>query len=172
MDTKKKTNLLTICLGVCCAIMGLALIGAYAGAKDTHLKDVAQTPPQPTTITNNNYHVNSPAPVAETAPAVHELRPTSPASMMTNVAYVPQREPSPQTVFIQTSPEPMPQQKIIYVEQPRPEPVPDTTIVVYKPEVRQPVQKVVVIDERYERLKAEHEARMREWTSGPVVVVK
>jgi len=121
--------------------MGLALIGAYAGDKDTHLKDVAQTPPN---ITNNNYHIAAP---------------TNPA-------------PELPPMFVQTSPDPVPQQKIIYVEQPRPEPAPDTTIVVYKPEVRQPVQKVVVIDERYERLKAEHEARMREWTSGPVVVVR
>lgn len=162
METTKK-NLLTICLGICCAIMGLALIGAYAGAKDTHLKDVATTPPS---ITNNNYHVNSPAPTPE-LPPMPQVRPTTPA-VMSSVAYVPQ----PQTVYVQASPDPVPQQKIIYVEQPRPEPVPDTTIVVYKPEVRQPVQKVVVIDERYERLKAEHEARMKEWTSGPVVVVR
>lgn len=164
METTKKTNLLTICLGICCAIMGLALIGAYAGAKDTHLKDVAQTPPN---ITNNNYHVNSPAPTTPDLPPIPQMRPTTPA-VLSNVAYVPQ----PQTVYVQTSPDPVPQQKIIYVEQPRPEPVPDTTIVVYKPEVRQPVQKVVVIDERYERLKAEHEARMKEWTSGSVVVVR
>ena len=164
MESKKRPNVLSICLGICCAIMGLALIGAYAGAKDTHLKDVATTPPS---ITNNNYHIAAPTNPAPELPPLPQMRPTTPA-VMSNVAYVPQ----PQTVFVQASPDPVPQQKIIYVEQPRPEPVPDTTIVVYKPEIRQPVQKVVVIDERYERLKAEHEARMKEWTSGPVVVVR
>jgi len=172
MDEAKKTtatkksnpNLLAMCLGACCVLMGLALIGAYAG-KDTSLKGVAQTPPQPTTITNNNYHVNGqPTTQQPDLPQMPQVRPTTPVS---TVAY----QPQPQTVYVQASPEPVVQQKIVYVEQPRPDPVPDTTIVIYKPEIRQPVQRIVVVDERFERLKAEHEQRMREWTSGPVVVV-
>jgi hypothetical protein len=164
--TKSNPNLLAMCLGACCLLMGLALIGAFMGDKDTSLKSVATTPPQPTTITNNNYHVNGqPTTQMPDLPQMPQVRPTQ----VSTVAYAPQ--PQPQTVVIQASSEPVAQQKIIYVEQPRPEPVPDTTIVIYKPEVRQPVQKIVVIDERFERLKAEHEQRMREWTSGPVVVV-
>lgn len=74
------------------------------------------------------------------------------------------------TVVFQASSKPVRQQKITYIEQPRPDRTEDTTIVVYKPEVRQPVQKVIVVDERYERLKAEHEQRMREWHSNTVVI--
>ena len=86
-----------------------------------------------------------------------------------NVTYVPTNS-QPQTVVFQASSEPVQQQKITYIEQPRPDRTEDTTIVVYKPEVRQPVQKVIVVDERYERLKAEHEQRMREWHSNTVVI--
>lgn len=160
MGKNGESKWLSIGLGIICLFMGVALIGAYSGDKDTRLKDVPH-------ITNNNYHV-TPNVAADLIPAPHRSTPTS---LTVPVAYT-RHEPTPQTVMIQASPDPVPEQRIIYVEKPRPEPAPDTTIVVYKPEVRQPVHKVVVIDERYERLKAEHEARMREWTSGPVVVVK
>lgn len=112
-------NLLSICLGICCAFMVLMV------CKDGHLKDVGSN------ITN--YHFNNPA---TTKP---EVIPT----VVSNVTV-------PRSVY-ETAPEP------------------DTTIVLYKPEVRQPVSRVVVIDERYIRLKAEHEVRMRNWTSGLVV---
>lgn len=145
---KSNPNLLAMCLGACCVLLGLALIGSYVG-KDTHLKDVVQTTPQPTTITNNNYHVNGqPTTQQPDLPQMPQVRPTMP---VTNVAY------------LQASPEPVAQQKIIYVEQPRPDPVTDTTIVIYKPENRQPVQRIVVIDEREERIKretAEHYRRL------------
>jgi hypothetical protein len=171
MDVKSKSNMLTICLGIACAIMGVALIGAYA--KDTRLPIVSAEHPH---ITNNNYHVNG-----QPTEQIPDMSPLPHVRSTQHVAYVQEQpqtlvlqtpEPQPQTVILQASPEPVVQHKVIYVEQPRPEPVPDTTIVIYKPETRQPVQKVVIYDERFERLKSEHELRMKEWTSGPVVVVK
>mgnify|MGYP006054248389 CR=1 FL=1 len=180
MDTTTKTakatnkshphTILAMCLGACCLLMGLALIGAYV--KDTHLKDVAWLW---AAFTNNNYHVDS-----QPTTGIPNL--PQPSTPVETVAYAapsqPQmvfqasHEPVPQQkiVYVAQRPEPVPETTIIYVEQPRPEPVPDTTIVIYKPEVRQPVQKIVVIDERFERLKAEHEARMKDWTSQVVVV--
>lgn len=141
---KWKSKILTVCLSVCCALMGLTLVGVYASGKDTRLPIVGSAPPNIT----NHYHVNQ---------------------TPDNVTYVPTNS-QPQTVVFQASSEPVQQQKITYIEQPRPDRTEDTTIVVYKPEVRQPVQKVIVVDERYERLKAEHEQRMREWHSNTVVI--
>lgn len=135
-----KSKILTICLSVCCALMGLTLVGVYASGKDTRLPIVGSAPPNIT----NHYHVNQ-----------------NPDDVTNS---------QPQTVVFQASSEPVQQQKITYIEQPRPDQTEDTTIVIYKPEVRQPVQKVIVVDERYERLKAEHEQRMREWHSNTVVI--
>lgn len=135
---KWKSTVLTACLTLCCALMGMTLVGVYA--KDTHLPIVGSAPP------NIHYH----------------------ASSNENVTYVPQNS-QPQTVVFEASSEPVHRQKITYTEQPRPDQIDDTTIVIYKPEVRQPVQKIVVYDERYERLKAEHEQRMIEWKSNTVI---
>jgi hypothetical protein len=172
-------------MGIVALLMGVALIGAYSsdGGGGGGMRELPS-------ITNNNYHISTPN-AADLLPTNHKpdnrTIPTSNSvsddstehvhvlrSEPTEHVYVQRSEPEsePTTVYVEPVARQPRKHNIIYVQQPEPEPAPDTTIVVYKPEVRQPVHKVVVIDERFERLSAEHEARMKAWTSGPVVVVK
>lgn len=173
MEKKANWMMVAFCAIVCCAVLGGGLIGMGMSSPDTHLKDVT-----PNHITNNNYHVTPdtmPGVLPKDTPQQLSPQPSHlhQATYRTgqNVATY-QASPQPQTVYVQASPEPVPQQKIIYVEQPRPEPIPDTTIVIYKPEVRQPQQRIVVIDERQQRLQREHDELMRNWTAPATVVVK
>jgi hypothetical protein len=159
-------RLLAICSIVCCAVMMVGLIGATI--QDTRLSGVETKPIQHVTNSHNTYNGVLPGALPEQQTPIPATTTTT-STPVQPVATTPQK---PQTVVIQATPEPTPQQRIIYVEQPRPEPVPDTTIVIYKPEVRQPQQKIVVIDEREERIRRETEEVHKRFYGTPSVVIR
>ena len=160
--TNNKTSgfnwqLLAICSICCCAVMLTGLIGmvVQSGA-DTRLNDVATTPN--VTNSHNNYYGMLPDAIKQ------QLQPTTPPVI------VPQTQPQ-QTVVVQEQPQ-RTGPNVVYIRPERPPVVEDTTIVYVRPEVREPQTRVVVIDERYERLNAEYLARKAAiQNEGRVVVV-
>lgn len=112
---------------------------------DTRLTDVKPTTPNIVESFNtNNYYGQKPTP----APVVKVEEPAP-----NQVVVVEPQRPVPQTVYI------------------RPESAPphpgDLTVVIVKPEVRPPEQRVIVIDERADRLRREHLERKAEWATRP-----
>jgi hypothetical protein len=155
-------QLLAICAICCCAVMLTGLIGMVVqSGTDTRLNDVATTPN--VTNSHNNYYGLLPDAIKQ------QLQPmTTPTPQP--VVTQPQTQPQ-QTVVIQEQPQ-RTGPNIVYIRPERQPVAEDTTIVYVRPEVRQPQTRVVVIDERYERLNAEYLARKAAIENeGRVVVV-
>ena len=156
-------QLLAIVAIGCCAVMMLGMIGMVVqNGTDTRLNSVATTTPTPNvTNSHNNYYGMLPDVIKQ------ELQQsTSP------VVIQPQPQPQPtQTVIVQEQPR-QTGPNVVYIRPERPPVVEDTIIVYVRPEVREPQTRVVVIDERYERLNAEYLARKAAiQNEGRVVVV-
>jgi len=149
-----------ICAICCCAVMLTGLIGMVAqSGTDTRLNDVATTPN--VTNSHNNYYGLLPDAIKQ------QLQP---ATTTQPVVIQPQTQPQ-QTVVIQEQPQ-RTGPNVVYIRPDRQPVAEDTTIVYVRPEVRQPQTRVVVIDERYERLNAEYlERKAAIQNEGRVVVV-
>jgi hypothetical protein len=130
-------RLLAIASIVCSVLLAVGLVGTMmkTPAADTRLSGVPST----TEITDsfNTYGPSG--------------KPVEPAPSSSTVVVEPAPAPaSSRTVIVEPAPAPRPDTTII-VREPAPPPVEDLTVVIVKPEVRQPQQRIVLIDEGVER---------------------
>lgn len=145
-----------------CMVMMFGLIGIGAMVSDS--------PPTATITHHHHYNTNptvlAPAPTPVMLAPVPETRP----SPIQHALYVPQQEqPSTTVINVPAAPTPVPKTTVIMRE--RPDTPPDQTVVFYQPEIRQPQTKIVVVDERVERLRGEYEIRQAELLGRPQRVV-
>ena len=140
----------TLTLAICCGFMGGMLY------KDHHAN--------PNGELNAKLHKTEPPALIPTPipQKDNEIRPKS--------AYVSPKTDAKEIVL--EAPRQIIGHKTMIYNQPLPDPVEDTTIVIYKPEIRQPIQRVVVVDEKEERLKREYNERLRNWKKIPDLVVR
>ena len=142
----------TLVLAICCGFMGGMLYKDHHSNPNGELNAKLQKTDPPALI---------PTPIPQKD---NEIRPKSAYSSVT---------PSQTSnEIVLEAPRQIIGHKTMIYNQPLPDPVEDTTIVIYKPEIRQPIQRVVVVDEKEERLKREYNERLRNWKKIPDLVVR
>ena len=156
--------------------MACLMVGAMLGMNQPRQKE--QQPDFPAKMSHgvetNWLKVSNDKP--ETAPQIAETPVPSPQIAASPQIQVAANIPDvlavrPNVVLVNTTRVPIPAKEpnVVYIESPAPDPVADTHLVIHKPEVKQPKVTVTVIDDRYERLKREHEQRMNEWRGINIV---
>lgn len=158
MDQRKGNGWRTIALVAiaCCALLTFGLYTSHPNHITANVK--------PTFNATTPVYLPTPANVAATpvTPAIYtaQLPAPAPTLLVSNGTVT---NGSPNLTIVQ----PAQETQVITMVKQAPTPPPNLLLRVVIPETPQPKQEVQVIDERWERLTAEYNARKKEWETMP-----